>query len=229
MTPSFRTLGTSLALAILGGAATISAGSIVLGLGATAAGAQEARAATATQPPVNDGLPMPGFDITKGDTAIVITDRQNDFLSPDGVTWGVVGQSFTENGTVENLDALFAVAEEVGMPLFVSPHYYYEHDHKWHFEGTLETLMHNIGMFDRPSALDMTGFEGSGADWLDSYKHYFEHDHVFGDQPTQDLRPGQQRSRAATTQERHQQGHPRRHVVQPLHRKPHALPDRGRL
>ncbi len=183
MTPSFRTLSTSLALAILGGAATISAGSIVLGLGATAAGAQEARAATATMPPVNDGLPMPGFDITQGDTAIVITDPQNDFLSPDGVTWGVVGQSITENGTVENLDALFAVAEEVGMPLFVSPHYYFEHDHKWHFEGTLETLMHSIGMFDRPSALDMTGFEGSGADWLESYKHYFEHDHVLVTSP----------------------------------------------
>lgn len=183
MTPSLRALSTSVALAILGGAATITAGSIVLGLGANAAGADEARAATATMPPANDGLPMPGFDITQGDTAIVITDPQNDFLSPDGVTWGVVGQSITENGTVENLDALFAVAEEVGMPLFVSPHYYYEHDHQWHFEGTLETLMHSIGMFDRPSALDMTGFEGSGADWLESYKHYFEHDHVLVTSP----------------------------------------------
>jgi len=183
MTPSLRALSTSVALAILGGAATITAGSIVLGLGANAAGADEARAATATMPPANDGLPMPGFYITLGDTAIVITDPQNDFLSPDGVTWGVVGQSITENGTVENLDALFAVAEEVGMPLFVSPHYYYEHDHQWHFEGTLETLMHNIGMFDRPSALDLTGFEGSGADWLESYKHYFEHDHVLVTSP----------------------------------------------
>ncbi len=183
MTPSLRALSTSVALAILGGAATITAGSIVLGLGANAAGADEARAATATMPPANDGLPMPGFDITQGDTAIVITDPQNDFLSPDDVTWGVVGQSITENGTVENLDALFAVAEEVGMPLFVSPHYYFEHDHQWHFEGTLETLMHSIGMFDRPSALDMTGFEGSGADWLESYKHYFEHDHVLVTNP----------------------------------------------
>ncbi|MEP4766668.1 MAG: isochorismatase family protein [Roseibium sp.] len=130
------------------------------------------RAATAKLPPINDGLPMPGFNITTNDTAIVITDPQNDFLSPDGVTWGVVGQSITENGTVGNLEALFKVADETGMPLFVSPHYYYEHDHKWHFEGTLEKLMHNIGMFDRPSALDTTGFEGSGADWLESYKQY---------------------------------------------------------
>ena len=26
-------------------------------------------------------------------TALVITDPQNDFLSPDGVTWGVVGNT----------------------------------------------------------------------------------------------------------------------------------------
>ncbi|WP_252258477.1 isochorismatase family protein [Erythrobacter aurantius] len=135
-----------------------------------AAQGPESRAATATQPPVNDGLPMPGFTIEPGKTAIVITDPQNDFLSPQGVTWGVVGQSITENRTVENLGALFEVADETGMPVFVSPHYYFEHDHRWQFEGTLETLMHAIGMFDRPHALTLEGFEGSGADWLEQYK-----------------------------------------------------------
>ena len=29
-------------------------------------------------------------------TALVFTDLQNDFLSPDGVTWGVVGDSVME-------------------------------------------------------------------------------------------------------------------------------------
>jgi nicotinamidase-related amidase len=135
-----------------------------------AAQGPESRVATATQPPVNDGLPMPGFTIEPGKTAIVITDPQNDFLSPQGVTWGVVGQSITENRTVENLGALFEVADETGMPVFVSPHYYFEHDHRWQFEGTLETLMHAIGMFDRPHALTLEGFEGSGADWLEQYK-----------------------------------------------------------
>ena len=128
------------------------------------------RAATATQPPVNDGLPMPGFEIEPGKTALVITDPQNDFLSPEGVTWGVVGQSITQNGTVGNIGALFDVADETGMPIFISPHYYFEHDHRWQFEGTLETLMHAIGMFDRPHALTLEGFEGSGADWLEEYK-----------------------------------------------------------
>ncbi len=132
----------------------------------------DARPVTATAPPLNDGLPEPGFTITNGDTAIVITDPQNDFLSPDGVTWGVVGRNVTDNRTVENLEALFEVADRTGMPVFVSPHYYFEHDHRWQFEGTLETLMHSIGMFDRPHALTLEGFEGSGADWLSRYKPY---------------------------------------------------------
>ena len=39
-------------------------------------------------------------------TALVITDPQNDFLSPEGVTWGLVGDSVTANGTVDNIEAL---------------------------------------------------------------------------------------------------------------------------
>jgi nicotinamidase-related amidase len=42
----------------------------------------------------------------------VITDPQNDFLSPKGATWGVVGESVTRNHTVENLEQLFKVAKE---------------------------------------------------------------------------------------------------------------------
>jgi nicotinamidase-related amidase/YHS domain-containing protein len=117
-------------------------------------------------------LPDPGFEVDPERTALVVTDPQNDFLSPDGVTWGVVGQNVTENGTVENIEALFKAAKQNGIQVFVSPHYYYEHDHQWHFEGTLETLMHQLGMFDRPHALSLEGFEGSGADWLERYKPY---------------------------------------------------------
>ncbi|MEW4468954.1 cysteine hydrolase [Parasphingorhabdus sp. JC815] len=155
-----------LAFALLASIATIG-----MATGGVAA-QEESRAATATQPPVNDGLPMPGFEIDLATTAIVITDPQNDFLSPNGVTWGVVGESITKNRTVENLGALFKVAHQTGMPVFVSPHYYFKHDHQWQFEGTLEKLMHSIGMFDRPHALTLEAFEGSGADWLDQYKPY---------------------------------------------------------
>ena len=117
-------------------------------------------------------LPDPGMAVTAGNTALVITDPQNDFLSPKGVTWGVVGESVTKNNTVENIEKLFKAAKANGVPVFVSPHYYYPTDKGWQFEGALETLMHAIGMFDRKGQLDVDGFENSGADFLARYKPY---------------------------------------------------------
>ena len=119
-------------------------------------------------------LPDPGMQIDPSNTALVVTDPQNDFLSPNGVTWGVVGKSVTENNTVENIETLFKSAKNNGIPVFISPHYYYPHDHGWKFEGALEVLMHKIGMFDRKDALSIEGFEGSGADWLQQYKPYIQ-------------------------------------------------------
>jgi nicotinamidase-related amidase len=119
-------------------------------------------------------LPDPGMQIEEGRTALVVTDPQNDFLSPEGVTWGVVGKNVEANNTVENIEALFKTAKARDIPVFVSPHYYYPHDHGWKFEGALEKLMHNIGMFDRKGPLNVEGFSGSGADWLDRYKPYIE-------------------------------------------------------
>lgn len=120
------------------------------------------------------GLPDPGMTIDLERTALVVTDPQNDFLSPEGVTWGVVGKSVEENQTVEHIEQLFKAAKAKGMPVFVSPHYYYAHDHQWKFEGALEALMHKIGMFDRKGALSTEGFKNSGADWLKRYKPYIE-------------------------------------------------------
>lgn len=122
-------------------------------------------------------LPDPGFAID-AKTAIVITDPQNDFLSPEGVAWGVVGESVKANNTVANIESLFEVAKQKNMLVFVSPHYYYKHDHTWKFEGTLEVLMHSIKMFDRENALSTDNFENSGADWLDNYKKYINEDNV---------------------------------------------------
>jgi nicotinamidase-related amidase len=115
-------------------------------------------------------LPNPGLDIDAAHTAVVITDPQKDFLSPDGVTWGLVGASVEANGTVPNIEKLMKTAKANGIEVFVSPHYYYPTDHGWQFGGAVETMMHSIGMFDRKGALNTEGLEGSGADWLAQYK-----------------------------------------------------------
>jgi len=120
------------------------------------------------------GLPDPGMSITDGRTALVLTDPQNDFLSPEGVTWGVVGASVTANNTVDNIGQLLKTAKKNDIPVFVSPHYYYPTDDGWKFGGAVETMMHGIDMFSRQGALDLEGFSGSGADWLEVYKPYIE-------------------------------------------------------
>ena len=75
------------------------------------------------------GLPDPGMKIDRDRTALVVTDPQNDFLSPEGATWGLVGESVTENNTVANIETLFKAVKESGIPVFISPHYYYPTDH----------------------------------------------------------------------------------------------------
>ncbi|MFQ5967978.1 MAG: cysteine hydrolase [Acidimicrobiia bacterium] len=105
-------------------------------------------------------------------TALVVTDPQNDFLSTKGAFWDAVKQSVNENNTIENIETMFRAAKEGGVPVFISPHYYFPWDHKWKFAGTIEKAMHDVGMYDRPNPLDLTGFEGSGADFLDQYKQY---------------------------------------------------------
>lgn len=114
------------------------------------------------------------MDIDKKTTAVLITDPQNDFLSEQGVTWELVGDSVKENNTVENIERLLKTAKANGFEVFISPHYYYPTDHEWQFGGTIENVMHEIHMFDRTGALSLEGFPGSGADFLERFKPYIE-------------------------------------------------------
>jgi nicotinamidase-related amidase len=117
-------------------------------------------------------LPKTGFSLDPSSAALVVVDPQNDFLSPSGVSWEFFGESITQNRTVENLGLLLAAAKSSGVTVAVSPHYYYPADHGWTFGGPLERMMHDIGMFDRKAPLDLEGFEGSGADFLEEFKPY---------------------------------------------------------
>ncbi len=123
-------------------------------------------------PPANPALPPSDMKLKLKRAALVVTDPQIDFLSPKGVTWGVVGKSVQEHNTVANLGRLFEAAKKAGITVAVSPHYYYPTDKGWRFEGALEKLMHKIGMFDRSSAYTTKGFENSGADFMSEYKKY---------------------------------------------------------
>ncbi len=114
------------------------------------------------------------MDINKNNTAVVVIDPQNDFLSEKGVTWELVGKSVKENKTVENIERIFRTAKTNGFEVFISPHYYYPTDHSWQFGGTVEKMMHEIKMFDRMGALNLDGFSGSGADWLERFKPFIE-------------------------------------------------------
>jgi len=146
-------------------------------LAATAASASAVRSQTAEDPyadPENPALPPSDMVLDLSRTALVVTDPQIDFLHPEGVTWAVVGESVTRNGTVGNIERLFKAAKQMDITVAISPHYYYPTDHGWKFEGALEKLMHKIGMFDRKGPLTLDGFESSGADWMPEYKQYIE-------------------------------------------------------
>ncbi len=119
------------------------------------------------------GLPDPGVVLEKGRVGIVITDPQIDFLSPDGVAWGLVGKNVKENGTVENIERLMKIAGKKNIPLLISPHYYAPTDLSWNHGGALEAAMHHIKMFEGSTRMDQNGIkEGSGADWMPQYKKY---------------------------------------------------------
>jgi nicotinamidase-related amidase len=112
--------------------------------------------------------------IHKGDTALVVIDPQNDVLSENGVSWELVGDSVKENDTVANIERLFQAAKDQGFGVFISPHYLYPEDQAWQFGGAIEKMMLERKEFYRPGPLNLEGFSGSGADWLERYKPFIE-------------------------------------------------------
>ena len=118
-------------------------------------------------------LPSPGMTIDARRTALVLTDLQNDFLSPGGIAWGLVADSLAANHTIENLESLLRAARRHGLPVVLSPHYYYPTDRAWETPGgAVEELMHRMGLFARRGPLTLDGFTGSGADWPERFKPY---------------------------------------------------------
>jgi nicotinamidase-related amidase len=108
------------------------------------------------------------------DTAVVVIDPQNDFLSEKGTSWGLVGSSVIKNGIIGNLERLFKSAKANDYEVLISPHYFYATDGGWKINGPLEAIELKTHTFARIGPLDLTGFTNSGADWLDRLKPYIQ-------------------------------------------------------
>jgi nicotinamidase-related amidase len=122
--------------------------------------------------PENPALPPSGFVLDLAHAALVITDPQIDFLSPEGVSWPVFGDSIRENSTVAHIGELLDAAKSTGITVAVSPHYFYPTDKQWRFGDPLEQFMGTVGMFNRRGAYTTDGFAGSGADFLPEFEHH---------------------------------------------------------
>ena len=115
----------------------------------------------------------PDITLDHANTALVLTDMQNDFLSPSGVAYKLIEKSLAEHDTAKNLETLLITAKEYSFPVFVSPHYYFPHDHRWVAPLTpLEDLAHRIGLVGRRDPLSLDDFADSGADFPNRYKPY---------------------------------------------------------
>ncbi|MES9831597.1 MAG: cysteine hydrolase [Candidatus Thiodiazotropha sp. DIVDIV] len=110
--------------------------------------------------------------LVKEKTALLVTDPQNDFLDEKGIAYGLFADNIKALGTIPNIEKLFLTAKQISMPVFVSPHAYFQHDHSWSNPGALQKQLLELKVFNRKDAVYATGLKGAGADFLDQYKKY---------------------------------------------------------
>ncbi len=95
-------------------------------------------------------MPKKMVEIDLAHTAIFITDPQNDFLSPKGGAWPLVGEEVVASKVVEHEKLLIATAREIGIRVFYSPHMYTKKDYKYWDRSKLngiDQIMFNNNMF----------------------------------------------------------------------------------
>ena len=102
-------------------------------------------------------------------TAIVITDPQNDFMSPGGRGYHLTKGTIERNNTIQKLELLMRTAINKGYQLFISPHYLYPHDYGWQFTGNEQKMLLDLRMYQVANAYTPPSF---GADFVHSFKPY---------------------------------------------------------
>jgi biuret amidohydrolase len=117
----------------------------------------------------------PEMQLDKKQTALVLADMQNDFLTEGGVYYPMIEDSLKEHHVHDHLEDLLRAAKESGVPVIHSTHYYYPHDGKWIAPmGAMADHVAKAGLVVRQDPLSLEGFEGSGADFPERYKKYLQ-------------------------------------------------------
>lgn len=89
------------------------------------------------------------FKPNPANTAIVITDPQNDFLSPGGRGYHLTKVNIKQNNTLANLELLLSTARSKDYQLFVSPHFIYPHDYDWQFTGNEQEMLISLRVYQK--------------------------------------------------------------------------------
>ena len=113
------------------------------------------------------------FEFNNTNTGIVITDPQNDFLSPDGKGYYLTKGVIDKNNTVLNLERLLNTAQKNGYTIFVSPHYLYPHDKKWKYKGKEQDMLLTNEVYQKE---DNNSPTPDGSDFVQSLKKYILHE-----------------------------------------------------
>jgi nicotinamidase-related amidase len=117
----------------------------------------------------------PEMHLEKDRTALVLVDIQNDFLTDGGKYFVMIEELMKKNNVNANLEALLVAAKEHGYPVFMSPHYFFPHDHKGKTRlSPMEDLALHGGVVARQSPLHTSDVLGGGADIPDQFKRYME-------------------------------------------------------
>jgi nicotinamidase-related amidase len=115
------------------------------------------------------------MQIDKGRTALVLVDIQNDFLTDGGKYHAMIAELMRKNRVNENLETLLKASIANDFPVFMSPHYFFPHDHHQRVHlGPMEDLALNGGIVARESPLNFEGVHGSGADIPERFRKYMQ-------------------------------------------------------
>ncbi|MBE6185681.1 MAG: cysteine hydrolase, partial [Bacillus sp. (in: Bacteria)] len=109
------------------------------------------------------------FNPNPANTAIVITDPQNDFLSPGGKGYHLTENIIKQYNTLGNLELLMSTAMNKGYQLFISPHYIFPHDYRWKHTGAEQEMLLKLGVYQKQNAYTPPN---EGGDWVPSLTPY---------------------------------------------------------